>query len=340
MSATPFWSEQADLKDLFSKLIDKDDSINSLWDVFTSYEMIQSHQAEDDADTSEQWLAKQAHIIKEATATYFAKVKLNEENIVDILDTIAAISEGEAPEEQGLEPEWSELAGTIVNQYLADEQLSQGTLYNFLDAFEQSLLSHNKQHILVSQQQQLRDVLESQTNLSEELKRQLLNNLERSLDGELSEELGDDEQYDEPQADWPRLTLAYSTTFFSDKDGGNIDCDEREATVRQKFEDYKSQVTDLLNQSPASDLQPLPVTPEHMDNEKALHAFYDTIDENNFFYVLGNDFSIWQSDDKVFFLYLEKEDKELPYEIVLGGMLLADYQPMLDGYNSAVGKLA
>ncbi len=50
-------------------------------------------------------------------------------------------------------------------------------------------------------------------------------------------------------------------------------------------------------------------------------------------YEFEGDFVVWKGDGKVLFLSMNKEDKELPYTIQLGGLTFDKYNEILEKYN-------
>ena len=132
---------------------------------------------------------------------------------------------------------------------------------------------------------------------------------------------------------YARLTLVYSDTFFGFDDSGHLSYEEQEARANQKFEEYTVEISGLLQLQPDSALMPKPLDCEKLDRENGWDAYDDFFETYSLAHELEGPLSAWQCDNKVLFLTMGKEDKELPYELSLCGLSFKHYRRVLEKYN-------
>lgn len=143
-----------------------------------------------------------------------------------------------------------------------------------------------------------------------------------------------EDEYYEEYFDYSMLGLAYSNTFFDDKDAGSLTYEERERFALNKFEQYKNEISELLNQNSDEKLQPK-LDYKKLDSNKELEDdYWNLIELNPFMHEFEGNFAVWKNEDKVLFLSVTKEDKELPYEIHLGGLTFDKYIELLEIFNN------
>lgn len=139
---------------------------------------------------------------------------------------------------------------------------------------------------------------------------------------------------------FPEESLALSDTFYGfNNDAGtlNLSYEEEQEIVTQKFEVYKNEISELINQEPDPSLQP------HLDyekldtNEELEFRYWDLIETNPFMHEFESNFCAWKNKDNVLFLSVTKDDNELPYYIHLGGLALVNFTEILDEFNSITG---
>jgi len=137
--------------------------------------------------------------------------------------------------------------------------------------------------------------------------------------------------------DYPRYTLAFSTTFYGfNNDGGNLSYEEQNECVTSKFNEYKNQISDLIKQNPDEALLPKIDYERLFNNQELESVYWEIIEMNPFMREFEGKFAAWKKNNKVLFLSVTKEDKELPYEISVGGLALEKYTEMLHKFNSII----
>lgn len=145
-----------------------------------------------------------------------------------------------------------------------------------------------------------------------------------------------DEEYMD-EFDYPRINLAYSNTFYDDDDAGNLTYEKQEEFANKKFEQYKNEISELLRQKPDNELSPK-IDYRKLDTNENLESIYwDTIETHPFMHEFDGDFAAWKNNEKILFISTTKEDKELPYEIYLGGLTTKKYSEILDKFNKITG---
>ncbi|HBK70480.1 MAG TPA: hypothetical protein DDZ39_02285 [Flavobacteriaceae bacterium] len=136
--------------------------------------------------------------------------------------------------------------------------------------------------------------------------------------------------------DYPTLELAYSNTFYDENDCGYMDYKEIEQKVSKKFTQYKKKISELLNQEPSRELQPL--QPKEYSDE-FWNLSIDFTEKNSFSHIFNVNLAVWKKKNNVLFLYTYHEDKELPYLINIGGLTLEKYKETLSQYNHLIQNL-
>ncbi len=132
---------------------------------------------------------------------------------------------------------------------------------------------------------------------------------------------------------YQKINLACSNTFFGfNDDAGSLSYEEQESFAHQKFEDYKKEISELLKHSPDKNLQPC-LNLKNMEANNFWDIYYEFIEANPLMNEFQGHFAAWMGDEKVLFLSLNKEDKELPFHIDLGGLSLSKYKEILEKYN-------
>lgn len=336
----PFWITENNPKDFF-KIIKEDFPEATFWDVFTDYQP----QGEEPADTSAVWLAQQKELITTIIDTYFTDTALESDQLDVLSETFTEFS---LPEEQryfdDLDGTYFSLVEEIHETHLVPLALNRTTydtfLYHLCNAIEKNSLK-----LLASQGNTsvIDDMLAKIPNCSEELKQQMIDNYHKMMaehDEEASydnyykfEKEGDEEDYFEKQDNviYPQVHLAFSDTFYDENDAGNMPYKTQERIANEKFEVYKAEICSLLAQQPNETLQP---KSSSMLSDSQWDAYFDFTEKHVMANEFGNQFTIWNDTTRVLFLTMQKEDKELPYEIKLVGMPLEDYKMLLEGYNT------
>ncbi len=335
----PFWITENSPKDFF-ELIKEDIPNATFWDVFTDYQP----QGIEPADTSKAWLAQQKELITTIINTYFADTALESDQLDVLSETFTEFS---LPEEQryfdDLDRTYFSLVKKIHEIHLAPLALN-GTTYSVFLYHLCNAIEKNIRKLLASKGDTsvIDDMLAKIPNCSEELKQQMIDNYHKMMT-QHDEETSYDNYYKETQYEeddsfeeqdnviYPQVHLAFSDTFYGDNDAGNISYKEQEQIANEKFEACKAEICSLLAQQPNEALQP---KSSGTFNDKQWDAYFDFTEKHAMANELSNQFSIWNDDTRVLFLTMQKEDKELPYEIKLVGMPLEDYKKLLESYNA------
>ena len=343
-----FWIEEKSPKQFFKEFILSEKPKANFWDIFNSYEP--DYSTTEPADTSEEWLQKQNKIVGEIIQNYFTQTKLNRREIELLID---AIEEYILPEEnqdtEDLYSKFKEIAKSIAQNYILPLKLKQSTIDNLLDRLEEKLENLNESHIIESDKEAMRQSIRLKGikgEYSKEKVEEILQNFEMMWSIPTGKNETEYEEAEEDETDieiddfiYPRFPLACSTTFYGfNGDGGNLSYEEQEEFVNKQFEQYKSEISELLNQQPDNTLQPkLDYT--KLDADKDLEAIYwETIETKPFMHEFEGNFAAWKGKEKVLFLFVSKEDKELPYEINIGGLTSSKYYEILEKYNSITNK--
>lgn len=342
-----FWIEEKSPKQFFKEFILSENPKANFWDIFSSYEP--DYSASEPIDTSEEWLQKQNKIVDEIIQNYFAKTQLNRKEIELLID---AIEEYILPEEdqytEDLYSKFKEIAKSIAQNYVLPLKLKQSTIDNLIDRLEDKLEQLNESHIIENDKEAMRQSIRLKGikgEYSKEKVEEILQSFEIMWSTQTSpnaEEYGGTEEEADNEIDdfiYPRYPLACSTTFFGfNGDGGNLSYEEQEEFVNKQFEQYKVEISELLNQQPDNTLQPkLDYT--KLDADKDLKAIYwESIETNPFMHEFEGSFTAWKGNERVLFLSVSKEDKELPYEIIIGGLTSRKYYEILEKYNSITNE--
>lgn len=332
-----FWEAEESPKQIYKELILFENPKASFWDIFKNYEPI--YTTSESADTSKEWLQKQKDIIKHIISKYLTKIKLNWEGIALLTE---ALVEYLLPEEdqdtECLSPKLKHIAQTIAKEEILPLKLTQNTTDALIDALEDELERHNKDHILDSKKEEMHQLIKN--SFPKETVEKTIENFDLAYLTHLkeSEEPEEDDDFEEEPVvkindfEYPTYPLAYSTTFFGFDDGGNLTYERQEQFAREKFKQYEAEICDLLNLTPDTNL--LPKSFVDYNNDEDWVKFSRLCEENPFMLVFHGDFTIWKNDNKVLFLSMSKEDKELPYDISIGGLTLHKYAEMLSMYNN------
>lgn len=145
----------------------------------------------------------------------------------------------------------------------------------------------------------------------------------------------DEEDIDE--FDYPRINFAYSNTFYNHDDAGQLTYDEQEDFAKNKFEQYKNEISELLKQKPDDKLNPKLDYRKLDANENLENVYWALMETNPFMHEFEGNFAAWKNKEKILFLSITKEDKELPYEINLAGLTTKKYNEILDKFNKITG---
>ncbi|MDC8004773.1 hypothetical protein POV27_11980 [Aureisphaera galaxeae] len=135
---------------------------------------------------------------------------------------------------------------------------------------------------------------------------------------------------------YPQIVLSYSDTFYGSQDAGNLTYEEQHAAVSRTFKNYKREITELLGQQPDKSLHPKPLRPESLKDQTHWDMYDTLFMQIPFLHEFEGQYTVWKGDRKVLFLSVRKEDNELPYDVVLGGLELDKYQEVLTVYNGLV----
>ena len=133
--------------------------------------------------------------------------------------------------------------------------------------------------------------------------------------------------------DYPTIDLAYSNTFYDFNDAGYLSYEEQEEFANKKFVEYKNEISDLLKQDLDDKLLPKLDYTKLNANDELENQYWLSIETNPFMHNFEGDFAVWKGEEKVLFLSVLKEDKELHYEIHLGGLTLEKYSEILKKFN-------
>jgi hypothetical protein len=266
---------------------------------------------------------------------------------------IDAIEEYILPEKdqytEDLYSKFKEIAKSIAQNYILPLKLKQSTIDNLLDRLEEKLENLNESHIIESDKEAMRQSIRLKGikgEYSKEKVEEILQNFEMMWSIQTGKNETEYEETEEDKADieiddfiYPRLPLACSTTFYGfNGDGGNLSYEEQEEFVNKQFEQYKSEISELLNQQPDKTLQPK-LDYIKLDTDEDLEITYkESLETNPFMHEFKGNFVAWKGTEEVLFLSVSKEDKELPYEIIIGGLTLSKYYEILEKYNSISNK--
>ncbi len=139
--------------------------------------------------------------------------------------------------------------------------------------------------------------------------------------------------------DYPLVALAFSDTFFGLDDAGHLSYEEQEKQANFLFEDYKKEISELIGLEPDKSLQPEPIKTVIFEDDKKYDVFADYTDKIPFSFDFEGGFCAWESEGRVLFISLTHEDKELPYQIYIGGLDLKKYLSILNPYNEMLRAL-
>ena len=146
-----------------------------------------------------------------------------------------------------------------------------------------------------------------------------------------------DEEYID-EFDYPIIDLAYSNTFYGfNDDAGNLLYEEQEEFANKKFEQYKNEISELLKENPDDKLQPKLDYRKLDENDNLDSLYWNNMETNPFMHEFEGKFAAWKREQKVLFLSMTKEDKELPYDIHLGGLSKEKYSEILNKFNNITG---
>ncbi len=335
-----FWIEEKSPKQLYTEFILPENSNASFWDVFKNYEP--DYSRVEPADLSKEWLQREEKIIDEIVKNHFVQIQLKQKEIESLID---AIEEYLLPEEdqytEDLSDKYKELARNIAQRYILPLQLERNTIDNFIDRLEYKLELLNESHIAESNKEAMRQSIRLKGirgEYSKEKVEEILQNLEMmwsiktEIDETEYEEVEDETEIEVDDFIYPKYPLAFSTTFYGfNGDAGNLSYEEQEQFAQEKFKEYEDEISSLLNQEPHSELLPKKID---FEDNSTWDKYYELSEGNPFMYEFDGAFSIWKKDNKVLFLSMNKEDKELPYEIAIGGLVLSKYSEILNKYNS------
>lgn len=343
-----FWIEEKSPKQFFKEFVLSENPKANFWDIFNSYEP--DYSRTEPANTSEEWLQKQNKIIGEIIQNYFTQTKLNRREIELLID---AIEEYILPEEdqdtEDLYSKFKEVAKSIAQNHILPLKLKQSTIDDLLDRLEEKLENLNESHIIESDKEAMRQSIRLKGikgEYSKEKVEEILQNFEMMWSIPTGKNETEYKETEEDKADieiddfiYPRFPLACSTIFFGfNGDGGNLSYEEQEEFVNKQFEQYKIEISELLNQQPSNTLQPKLDYLKLNTNENLETIYLELIETNPFMCEFEGKFTAWKGEEKVLFLSVSKEDKELPYEINIGGLTLGKYYEILEKYNGITNK--
>ena len=140
------------------------------------------------------------------------------------------------------------------------------------------------------------------------------------------------------QKDYFTYPLAYSNTFYGFDDAGNIPYEEQEKEALEKFNQYKEELSLLLEKQPNQPIK-LPIDFEEIETDEGWEAYYAFQDEHPIVYELEGDVSIWSNEKSVLLLSMNKEDKELPFEIHLAGITLGYFNTVVNEYQKIISDI-
>ncbi|GAB1858357.1 hypothetical protein MHTCC0001_31940 [Flavobacteriaceae bacterium MHTCC 0001] len=329
----PFWIHEINPKSIFEDIKEEQPGA-TFWDIFISYDATPIEVV----DTSQEWRDRQKELIKTIINTYFIDKKMNRNEIELFMDTLAEFS---YPENEryfdSLDSKYLPLTKKIYEIHLASLELTEATFHNFIYQFEIALEKHNHTHLMASGKEQMIQGLAALPHYSEEKKQEIIQNYLKMTEDLKDESYQDDfvenEFEDSKDVIYPQVSLAFSDTFYGFNDAGNLSFEEQERIANEKFEVYKVEITDMLQQLSNPELQPS--TNSNL-NDAQWDAYFAFAEANLQAYVFDGRIAVWNDIHRVLYLSMTKEDKELPYEIKLGGMLLEDYKMLLQKYNTIV----
>lgn len=329
-----FWLFEKSPKQVFEEFLKTENPKAVFWDIFSDYNL--AFPSTEAADTSEDWLIEQQKLIEEILKNELANMTLNRTEVEDIICAIQELAFLEAEQVVDyLPPKSVALAKPIHEKYIVPKALNDSTLQVFLDQLEDALLNSNQTQIAKEDKGNLIQMMRNLTYYTEEKKDEILTNLEAIWQLSANEESDEEDEAFEfkentsADAIWPELGLAYSQTFYGFDDAGSISYEAQEAKAVLKYQQFIDEVSELLGQEP--DVRLLP---KQLDlTEDIWEEFVDFAKKLPILFYFENSLTVWNGKDKVLFLTLRKEDKELPYEIVLGGMNMDAYKTFLNAYN-------
>lgn len=347
---TNFWIEDKSPKQVFEEFLLSENPEAKFWDIFNNYNP--DYSILEPADVSKNWLQKQNKIVDEIIQNHFSQTQLNQNEIALLIE---AIEEYTLPEEdqypEDLYSKFKEIAKNIAQNYILPLQLNPSTIINLIDTLEDELEKRNASHIIENNKEALRQSVRLKGMKGEYTKEkveEILQGFEKMWSTETEfyepayEEIEEDEEEDEEAMetddfDYPRIPLAYSNTFYGFDDAGNLSYQEQEEYAKKKFEQYRDEISELLTQKPDNALQPKLDDVKLNTNKELEVAYWQTIETNPFMYNFEGYFAVWKGEEKVLFLSVLREDKELPYEIHLGGLSLEKYSEILNTFNNITG---
>lgn len=336
-----FWLTETSPKSLFYNMLQKDNPHATFWDVFSDYARIPS--GLEAPNTSEQWLAEKDKLIQTIINFDLAHVTLSRIQIENLCCAIEAfVFDGEEPLFDYLDANLILVAKKIAQDYLVPKTLTQATVYAFLDDLQEGLEKKDEKHITASDKDSFKKLILELPYYSEEKKQEIIKNLEQlwevnpnighDMDNDFKEDFEKELETAQDLQEayfWPEINLAHSQTFYGFNDAGHLSYQAQETLAEQKYNAYVSQITQLLAMSPHEDFFPVNFNIS-IDNYDVFEAFAS---QYHLAYEFEHKFTIWKGNDRVLFLILRREDKELPYQIVLGGMMLQEYATILNKYN-------
>ena len=343
-----FWIEAKSPKQFFKEFIISENPKATFWDIFNSYEP--DYSIAEPADMSEEWLQKQNQIVEKIIQNYFAQTQFNRKEIELLID---AIEEYVLPEEdqytEGLYSKYKEIAKSIAQNHILPLNLKQSALDDLIDKLEEELENFNESHIIESGQEAMRQSIRLKAikgEYSKEKVEEILQNFELMWSSPTGKNEVIDEETEEDKTDteiddfiYPRFPLACSTTFYGfNGDGGNLSSEAQEEFVNKQFEQYKIEISELLNQQPDNTLQPQLDYTKLDANEDLETIYWETIETNPFMHEFEGKFIAWKGIKEVLFLSVCKEDQGLPYQIIIGGLTLDKYYKILEKYNSITNE--
>ena len=340
---TRFWVEEKSPKQVYQESILGSIPGSSFWDIFHSYEP--EYDDSEPANTSKEWLQKQAVVIDEIIKKYFDGKPFSLNELGELIDTIDEYSSPDEEQElEYLSSKYKAVAQQVAQEYILPLHLNENTRYDFICALEDRLeelcLGPTAEAYKEAMRQEirLRGIIGEYT---EEDVEKAIRNLEEMWVSEGEEESGEYEEEDRMAVEvddfiYPSLCLALSTTFYGfNGDGGNLSYELREELAQEKFKEYEAELSVLLVQKPDTSLLPQRFP---LSGDEAWNKFIDLIESNPFMNEFDGAFTIWRKEDKVMFLSMTKEDKELPYEIRIGGLSVEKYKQIVNLYNH-IGKV-
>jgi len=327
-----FWIEDRSPKQYF-ELIKEEYPEAAFWDVFTTYNPIPIAPA----DRSIDWLNKQKELLNTVVNTYFTDSIMGRDEIELFINTLTEFS---YPKEEqyfeDIDVKYLSLAKEIYKTCLAPLRLNDATFNNFMCQLHIVLEKHNREHIIALGKNEMIKRLSSLPHYSEEKKQEIIKNYLKMTEGYYDDEFYEndvaEDDFEEREAIiYPQIDLAFSDTFYDDNDAGNIPYKKQERIANEKYENFKAEITELLQQPPNTDLQPKFFG--HLSDSQ-WDTYFTFAEAHPQAYEFNEQFAVWSNINKVLYLTMIKEDKETPYEIKLGGMPLEDYKTLVAGYNA------